>query len=86
MTIPKTATAATKVEETKAAKDIATLPIAVSVVGSTEATKEVAGNGKDTHAANGTLTFDSHCKQSQESSANCEKTEARSHTLGTANY
>ncbi|KAL2650347.1 hypothetical protein R1flu_018475 [Riccia fluitans] len=56
MTTPKTVAAATKVEETKAAKDIATLPVAVSVVGSMEATKEVAANGKGTHAANGTLT------------------------------
>ncbi|KAL2610050.1 hypothetical protein R1flu_028623 [Riccia fluitans] len=46
MTTPKTAAAATKVEETKAAKDVATLPVAVSSVGSAEATKEVASNGK----------------------------------------
>ncbi|KAL2632949.1 hypothetical protein R1flu_004428 [Riccia fluitans] len=56
MTTPKTATAATKVEETKAAKDIATLPVAAFVVGSAEATKEVAPNSKGTHATNGTLT------------------------------
>ncbi|KAL2621785.1 hypothetical protein R1flu_001990 [Riccia fluitans] len=55
MTTPKTAAAATKVEETKTAKDIATLPIAISIVGSMKATKEVAANGKGTHAANGTL-------------------------------